>query len=165
MTTVDDDVKTCPRCGYQERRVRSQAQHNRYFAVIEALFHHWPEHHLVTGEVIDFVPDDPTHLRKLLQIKAGYRNVTLIEVPGDNPTPKDIKQALAVAEAVAEVADPYIFIRLHGGALAVFTSKSINYDTLTAAPFIKLSNAVDEVIVTETGFDPETLLREHRRAA
>jgi len=49
---------------------------------------------------------------------------------------REIKNALAVAQAVA---DPYTFIRPHGGALAVFTSKSIRYETLGHAAFNRLN--------------------------
>jgi hypothetical protein len=108
-------------------------------------------------------PTAETHPRKWLQIKAGYRTIKMIEVPSADP--RDVKMALSVAQAVADVGSDYSFIRVHGAGLAVFTSKSINYEALGHAGFCRLNSEIDAVIVAETGHDPETLLQAHRRAA
>jgi hypothetical protein len=41
--------KTCPHCGggLDGGKPRSLEQHRRYFALMRAVFHHWPETHHV----------------------------------------------------------------------------------------------------------------------
>ena len=156
-------LQSCPHCGCELAKIRSAPQHRRYFAVIRALYMHWPERHLETGWAIDFRPESEDQLRKWLQIKAGYFTITSIEVPSDDRA--IIKLAMLAAEGVAKAAKDYILIQPNAGGLTCFTSKSISYNALGHSEFTKLAQAVEEVIVIETGHDPSRLLRETERAA
>lgn len=154
--------KHCPHCGCAFDQ-HSTPQRNRYFAVIRALYMHWPERHLITGAAIEFQPEDETHLRKWLQVKAGYKTVTTVEVPSADPA--ITKLVMLATESIIKAAGGYAFIRPHGDGLAVFTSRSIKVHALSGKEFTRLNDAVAEVIANETGHDPEQLLRETERAA
>jgi hypothetical protein len=52
--------------GAKGPKVRSPADHRRFFGVIKAAFLHWPEKH-------EFQPEDPEHLRAWLLCRAGYK--------------------------------------------------------------------------------------------
>lgn len=159
-------MTTCPHCGVEQTDCghcgkplsnRSESDHRRFFGLVRAAFHHWPEGH-------EFAPDNAEHLRAYLLCKAGYRTVTTIPVE-DDATPAMMTLVMLTAEAAIKAARTYAFTRPHGQSIAVFTAKSINWATLSQKAFNDVRDAVTEVIESETGQTAETLLRETEKAA
>lgn len=150
----------CPVCGYHDKgkgKPRSLDQHKRFYGLVRAAFHHWPEGH-------DFVPHDETHLRKYLICMAGpqWRNMTEILVPFAEDQPGLTRLAAYTMQQAAEAAGGYAFPRVdaNGGRVALYTAKSIKFAEMSHLEFCALSNAVDEVIKSEIGVDPDQLLKE-----
>lgn len=147
----------CPNCGFplsEHARARSPQDHRRFFGVIAATFHHWPEAH-------EFQPDSSEHLRSFLLCKAGYRTVTTIDCPDE----ADVRVIAAAAEAAVKAAGVHAFIRPHGAGLAVFSAKSIAWDKLDQAGFHQIRDAVESVIRAETGLEPNDILKHTEQAA
>lgn len=151
-------VMNCPHCSKPLKSARSPDDHRRFFGVINAAYHHWPEGH-------EFAPDNAEHLRKWLLCKAGYRDVTTIPVDYAEDQPAMLKLVLLTVEGAVKAADGYAFIRPHGYGLAVFKAKSIAWDKIGQKEFNAVRDAVEAVIKAELGIDPETLLKETERAA
>jgi hypothetical protein len=144
---------TCTHCNK-----RSPEDHRRFFGVIRAAFHHWPEAH-------EFQPDSEEHLRKWLLIKAGYRDVTTIPVEYADAQPAMLQLVVLTVEAAMKAAGGYAFVRPHGVGLAIFAAKSIKWDTLSQKKFNIVRDAVESVIKAETGLEPDDILKETERAA
>lgn len=148
----------CPECGCvisdKGGKLRSIEQHRRFFGLIRAVYHHWPETHETQF-------GDETECRKWLTMKAGHREIgARIPLVGVNR-----ERAMLLAEAAIRAAGSYAVPILHGDTLVVFKPKSIAFGKLSHAAFCALNNAVDEVIRAETGLDPDQVLKEHERAA
>lgn len=147
----------CPNCGtvLESRDVpRSVPQHRRYFGLIRAIFHHWPEAH-----ERQFASEE--ECRKWLQMKAGHR-----EVGASIPlTGMSKERAMLLAEAAIRAAGSYAVPVLHGDTLVIWRPKSISFDKLSHKAACRLFDEVSEVIRAETGIDPDQLLIEHERAA
>lgn len=149
--------RTCPTCKQVwQTAPRSSADHRRFFGVLAAVFHHWPEGH-------EFQPDDAEHLRKWLLIKAGYRDVTMVPIETDAPAV--MRAIVPIVEGAVRAANGHAFIKPHGHGIAVFRAKSIAWDKLDQKAFNRVRDAVQEVIRAETGLEPETLLKEVEQAA
>jgi hypothetical protein len=141
-------MSTCPHCGKGGKR-RSIDQHRRFFAVIKRAFEQWPETH-------DFQPDSAEHLRKWLQVKAGYRTVQEIDVRRtDNQSRKIIESTLSAA---MKATGDYAWTVVHGSRLYVVASRSIAFDKISHGEFCTLNNMVQEVIESETGIKVDQLL-------
>lgn len=151
-------MTTCPHCKQPIKAPRSPADHRRFFGVIRAAFHHWPEAH-------DFQPDSDQHLRKWLLCRAGYRDVTTIPCEFAEHEPAVLKLVALAAEGAVKAAKGHAFIRPHGAGIAVFSAKSIKWDELDQKAFGKVREAVEEVIRAEIGIDPDQLLKEAETAA
>lgn len=151
-------MTTCPHCGGDldvgTGKPRSLEQHRRYFAVIRAVFHHWPEAHETQF-------GDETECRKWLQMKAGHREIgARIPLVGINR-----ERAMLVVEAAIRAAGSYAVPVIHGFTLVVFKPKSIAFGKLDHKAFCKLNDEIDAVIKAETGLDADQLLKEHEAAA
>lgn len=151
-------VPHCPHCGgvldAGTGKPRSTEQHRRYFALMRAVFHHWPEAHATQF-------GDETECRKFLQMKAGHREIgASIPLVGVNR-----ERALLLAEAAIRAAGSYAVPHLHGDTLVVFKPKSIAFAKLGHQAFCKLNDEIDAVIFNETGLEAEQLLKEHEAAA
>jgi hypothetical protein len=141
----------------QGPKVRSPADHRRFFGVIRAAFMHWPEQH-------DFQPEDPEHLRAWLLCRAGYKSVT--EIPFEDSWPDAMRElALLAAESALKAAKSHAFVRPHPGGLFVFAPKSLKFDEIGQKEFGQIRESVEEVIKCETGREASELLRETTRAA
>lgn len=152
----------CPNCGFplaEHARARSPQDHRRFFAMIHATFHHWPENHP------EFQPDSAEHLRAWLLCKAGYREVTTIPVEFAEDQPAVLRLVALAAEGAVKAAKGYAFIRPHGSALAVFSAKSIAWDKLDQSQFHDIRNEVEAVIEEETGLKAADLLKQTEAAA
>lgn len=150
----------CPSCGFpltEHSRARSPQDHRRFFKLIAATHHHWPEANA-------FQPDNPEHLRAFLLCKAGYREVTVIPCP-NYADAKTISMISAAAAAALKASRSYAFIRPHAGGLAVFSPKSIAWDKLDQSGFNKIRDACEAVIRDETGMEPDDILNQTEEAA
>lgn len=127
---------------------RSLDQHKRFFAVIAATFHHWPESHA-------FQPDNAEHLRAWLLVRATYCTIRTFHMDGDTD-----EAARLVPVITASMLGKYSWCRARGAELHVCVPQSIAFDKMPHEQFCKLNDDVDEVIRVETGLDPEALLRE-----
>lgn len=150
--------QTCPHCGCDigqpSKSTRSVPQLRRYFAMIKAAFHHWPE----TAER-QFASTD--ELRAYLQMKCGHREIgATVPIVGMNK-----ERAVFLAEAAIRAAGSFALPVLHGDTLVIFKPKSIAFAKLSHTEFCRLSDDVGEIIRQETGLDPEQALREMERAA
>jgi hypothetical protein len=145
----------CPICGYNvddNPNKRSIDQLRRYFAVIRAVHFFWPETH-------EEQFDNPEDLRKYLQMKAGHREIgARIDLNG---LPKE--QALMIAEAAIRATGSYAAPRIHNNVLVVFRPKSIAFHKMSHTAFCELNNQVHEVIIAESGLDPDSVLKEYER--
>lgn len=149
---------TCHVCGYTEHKPggkpRSIDQHRRFFGLMRALMHHWPETH-----PRQFA--DEHELRTWLTMKAGHREV-VAQIPLAG-VPRE--KVAMIVEAALRSAGSYALPILHGDALVIFRPKSIKFAKLSHLDFCALSDAVDVVIRQETGLEPDEVLRETERAA
>lgn len=127
---------------------RSIDQHRRFFGLIAAAFHHWPESH-------PFQPDNSEHLRSWLLVKATYCTIRTFHMDGDTD-----EAARLVPVITASMLGKYSWCRARGAELHVCVPQSIAFDKMPHEQFCKLNDDVDEVIRVETGLDPEALLRE-----
>jgi len=145
----------CPVCGCViDREPRSLAQHRRYFAMIRAAFHHWPESH-----ERQFASEE--ECRKWLQMKAGHREIgATIPLTGMSK-----ERAMLLAEAAIRAAGSYAVPVIHGDTLAIWRPKSIAFSKLGHKEACRLFDDVADVIRAETGIDPEEMMRETERAA
>lgn len=153
----------CPHCQCEidgKSKPRSVDQLRRFFAMLRAIYQHWPES-------AEFQPDDMEHLRKFALIKAGHRETTDVPVAFAEDQPGLTKLTAFAIEGALKAAGAYAFIRPHpdGGLVRVFKAKSIAFDKLGQAEFNALNDAVETVYASETGLDPEAVLKEHERAA
>ena len=145
----------CPVCGCAiDREPRSLAQLRRYFAMIRATFHHWPESH-----ERQFASEE--ECRKWLQMKAGHREIgATIPLTGMSK-----ERAILLAEAAIRAAGSYAVPVIHGDTLAIWRPKSIAFSKLGHKEACRLFDDVADVIRAETGIDPEEMMRETERAA
>ena len=151
------EVEDCPHCGKSMARGRSGPDHRRFFAVLNAAFHHWPEHH-------EFEPDNPEHLRAWLLCKAGYRTIAVVD--SEDGTPVGVlKLAISAAEAACKDAGVHAFFRMHGSTIATFRAKSIAWNTMSQSAFHEVRSAVEEIITAEMGMPTDQLLAEMENAA
>lgn len=159
----------CPHCGCDlpttggagdGQRTRSNPQLRRFFSVIKAAFHHWPESH-------DFRPESPEHLRKFLLCGAGYSEHTDIPVEWAEDQPGVTKLTALAIEAAIRAADGYAFVRpaKHGGRVRVYKAKSIAYHKLSHADACRLFADIDLIIKAELGVEPDELLKQTEMAA
>lgn len=147
----------CPTCGQAKpKKPRSIDDHRRFFGVINAACKNWPEAH-------EFQPDDREHLRAWLLCKAGFRDT--VTIPCESDDPHILKLATLATEAAIKAAKNVAFVRPHGVALAVFTPKSIKFETLDQTQFGSIRQAVEEIIEAETGMKADDLLKSEDAAA
>lgn len=147
-------MKSCPCCGCELApsaggKARSTEQLRRYFAIIRAAFHHWPEAH-------QYQFANAEELRAFLQMKAGHREIGA-KIP---MTGMSKERAMLLAEAAIRGAGSYAMPIIHGDTLVIFRPKSVSFGKMAHADFCALSDAVEAVIRAETGLDPDQMLKE-----
>lgn len=145
---------TCPHCGCELTppsggKPRSVDQIRRYFAMIRAAYHHWPENH-------ERQWSSSEELRAFLQMRAGAR-VVGAELPLAGMRKE---RAMLLAEAAIRGAGSFAMPVIHGDTLVIFKPKSVSFAKMAHADFCKLSDDVADVIRAETGLEAEQLLRE-----
>lgn len=149
---------SCPDCGAVFSAAaptrRSTPQHRRFFGVIKAAFHHWPE-------ADEFRPRNVEHLRYWLEKEAGYFTI----VKTINCQSVEPSQLVAVLTAVFSGAeDDRLFVEVEGSHVSVLKVKSISYDELEHLDACRLFDAVEGVLRAR-GIDPDQLLAETEAAA
>jgi hypothetical protein len=143
--------KTCPHCGKMISKPRSVEDHRRLFAAIAAAHAQWPEAH-------EFQPDNAEHLRAWLTCKAGYRETTVLRLPGSLSEQMQLLFRLGIEAALAGGRGPAFVVPIEGG-VAVVRPKSISFSTLGQSAFAEVRSAIEDVIAAETGLQPDDLLR------
>lgn len=126
---------------------RSYDQLKRFFSVIGAAFHQWPEHH-------PFQPQDAEHLRAWLLVRAKHCTVKTFYLTGDAE-----EYARVIPIIIGTMLHKHSWAKSDGNALHVCVPESINYQTLGHNAFCVLNDEVD-AIIREAGLDPDALLRE-----
>lgn len=127
---------------------RSYDQHKRFFAVIAAVFHHWPHAH-------PFQPENAEHLRAWLLVKAKHCTIKTFYLNDDAG-----EYARVIPIITATMMGKHSWCRAHGNELHVCVPMSIAYEEVKHPEFCKINDDVDEIIRAETGLDPEQLLKE-----
>lgn len=138
----------CPTCGSKRKGIRSGEQHRRFFGVVRAAYHHWPESHSR-----QFSSEE--ECRKFLEMKAGHREVgARIPLTGIRK-----EQAMMLAEAAIRAAGSYAIPVIHGSELIVWKPKSIGFESMGHKAFCELSSAIDEIIHDVFGMSGDDLLQ------
>lgn len=145
-------TKHCPKCGIviddKPSKPRSIDQHRRFFAVVRAVYQHWPESH-------DVQFSTETECRKWLTMKAGWREVaTRLPLTGVRP-----ELAVSLATAAMRAAGAYAVAAHHKGDLVIWKPQSIRFDKMGHQEFCRLNDEVEAVIKSETGLKIDELLK------
>lgn len=130
---------------------RSIDQHKRFFAVMAAIFHHWPSQH-------PFQPENAEHLRAWLLVKAKHCTIKTFYMNDDAE-----EYARLIPIITATMMGKHSWCKANGNELHVCVPMSIaihGENKVSHAEFCKINDDVDEIIRVETGHDPEQLLRE-----
>lgn len=151
-------MSRCPTCGVDAKSSRSSPDHRRFFGLIAAAFHHWPEAH-------EFQASDAEHLRGWLLCKAGFCERTSVECALAYDNPSAAKLVALACEGAMRASGGRGFIRVHRDHIVVFTPKSIAWDKIDQKVFNDVRDRVTAVIEQETGLEADRLLKETEAAA
>ena len=131
---------------------RSSPQHRRYFAIIRAAWHNWPE----DGGTSRFRPQNEEHFRYWLEMRAGHYTVTkTARIESTDPD----KAYMLVSSFLRPSKDTTLFLELDGNLLTQKQTRSISYASLGPAEFGRLKDAVCEIIEAELNVTAEQLLQ------
>jgi hypothetical protein len=148
-------MASCPNCGYVlDGHYRSTPDHNRFFALIESAYEHWPEAHR-------FQPKSAEHLRGWLLCEANHctREILQFEYEADDQTrAKILAFGEVLFEACMRQAPRPRYLEWTFAGLEVRTPKSISHQKCGQKRFNEVRNAVEDVIVAETGVAIDDLL-------
>ena len=142
----------CPHCGgdiERQAKPRSSEQLRRYFALLKAAFHHWPERHAHQFANVE-------ECRAFLQMKAGHREIGA-QIP---LTGMSKERAMLLAEAAIRGAGSYAMPVIHGDVLVIFRPRSVSFAKMAHHDFCRLSDMVESVLQAETGLTADQLLTE-----
>lgn len=147
-------MSKCPICNATiTAQARSIPQHRRFFGVLRAAYHHFPE------IFAEFQPESEEHLRAYLLVKTGHHTVHTIDIQNSN-----VDQLVTIIQAALRAAGSYAFVQPDGDHVKIFKPKSIAFHRLSPSEFTALNTRVEEVY-RELGIDPDTVLREYENAA
>lgn len=150
----------CPHCNSDldpvKGKPRSPEQLRRFFAVLRAMYNHWPES-------AEFQPHCEEHLRKWVLCSAGHRTVVKTLVMPRTSNASLMAAMMQFAETLLGMDNR--FGRWKGSTLAVYEAKSIAFHKLGQAEFNKLNDEVEAVYETETGLKVDEVLKQTERAA
>ena len=133
---------------------RSIDQHKRFFGLVRALYHHWPEGH-------DFQPDNEEHLRAYLLVKAKHRSIKEFYLSDERMT-DDVARLLPVITAM--MLNRYCWAWAEGDALKVCAPLTTNFKDMKHEEACQVYDAVDQY-VRSIGMDPEEVLKQTETAA
>lgn len=116
-------TRHCPGCGIviddKPAKPRSIDQHRRFYAVIRAVYQHWPESHDVNFS-------SETECRKWLTMKAGWREVAArIPLVGVKPD-----MAVMLATSAMRAAGAHCVAVHHKNDLVIWKPQSIRFDKM-----------------------------------
>jgi len=152
----------CPQCDYDLGRIatagkpRSVPQHRRYFKMIAAFHHHWPEWHSQQFA-------RPEHLRKWAQMHCGhYEEAGRLNRSqfGGNA-----ERFALVASWLLDRVGKYGIPKVKGDDLVLYVPKSISFDKLPHNEAVRLMGDVEVFLETQTGLKSADVLKETERAA
>lgn len=159
----------CPCCEHvfdtnKSQKPRSMDQHKRFFGLVRAAFHHWPEH-------MHFQPDSEEHLRAWLICMASpdYRTTNDYSMPNTghpitNAALMEFTEQIAMNE-IGRKGEAFAFKRWIGLTFRVTRPKSIKWNRMLHMKFCTLNNAVEDVIKDVFGVTGDQLLEQHKAAA
>lgn len=128
---------------------RSAKHHRRLFGLIRAAYDLWPEQH-------EFQPENESHLRAWLTIKAKHGQFVAFDLPA-NPTAGDVAKVAALA--VAEMArHEHAWAKPHGNRIVVWHAKTIAWSDVDQREFSPIAQAMEEIMCTEIGTTADKLL-------
>lgn len=133
---------------------RSTEQHRRFFGLVRAVYHHWPE-------AMEFQPDNEDHLRAYLLVKAKYRTIKTFYMTDESVADECAKVLPIVA---AMMLHRYCWAWSDGNAIHVAAPESTAFDKLPHLKACAVYNDVEEY-VRSIGIDPDAVLKETERAA
>jgi hypothetical protein len=152
----------CPACEFawdliKGGKPRSIEQHKRFFQIVKATFHHWPEsHERQFGDLDD--------CRTWLITKAGYCKLhSCTDLKGKSRDDAIMICASALLAAARTPGKPFSDIRK--GKFYVWKTDSISFQNMPHLLFCKLNDAVSDVIKAEMGITADELLEQHKGAA
>jgi hypothetical protein len=159
MEITDSNCRCCgaDRAICLDDSTRSYPHLQRYHVKVRLLFENWPEFNRQTGEIVEFQPSRPEHLRKWLQIMAGYEERDLIVLSSGKPA-----EAAAIRvsiESAMRKAGAFAFIEVKGIVVVIRSSKSIRYRKMGQKAFNELDQRTSDVAYSVTGMDPEELMK------
>jgi hypothetical protein len=135
-------------------RPRSLPQHKRFFGLVRALHHHWPEQ-------LEFQPDNEDHLRAYLLVKAGYRSVKTF-YPEIKGVSVDFAKMIPIVSAM--MLHRYCWAWADGEAVKVCAPESVAFDKLPHKKACQVLNDVEEFVRT-LGIEPDEILKQTESAA
>jgi hypothetical protein len=150
----------CRVCGSEDLGSRSTPQLRRYFAMLKAFYHHWPEAH----------PEqfyDADHFRKWAQMKCGHFRVQRLPFAqaGALGNVKQRERLKLFAEAMFGAAGVHAWPVAQGETLAIYTPKSVSYDKLSHGEATRLFGDVESFLERETGLNAHQVMEAHANAA
>ena len=146
----------CPNCEAtfdieKAGKPRSPEQHKRFWALMNAAFHHWPEMHEQKFSTVN-------EARAWLTMKAGWRELKIkLPLAGVRP-----EIAIVLATAAMRAAGSNAIATHHKGQLCIWTPKSIRFDKMKHLEFCSLNQAVEDVIKAELEITGDELLEQHK---
>lgn len=147
----------CPQCGFDTTQTgvsRSNPQLRRYFALIKAAWHQWPE-----ADAAQYA--DINDFRKRLEMVAGHRETgAVIEDVGEIGP-----RVIDIVEAVVKGTGSHAVVLPVGDRLVVYRPKSIAFRAIGHSEACALFDRVGLVIERKLGVTAEELLKEHESAA
>jgi predicted amidophosphoribosyltransferase len=133
---------------------RSINQHRRFWAVMHALWHHWPE---TEAEQFSTMND----LRLHVTMACGWRKeAARIPISG-----MKLEHAKLLAEAAIKAAGANAAIRIHKDNVVIFVPVSIRFDRLAHLKFCALNADVDAFVASKLGITADELLNQMEKAA
>lgn len=141
----------CKTCG-QPLKGRSNPDHRRLFALIQAAYDQWPE-------TAHFQPVNAEHLRSWLICSAGpdWRNVVTHDV-----SDLDSEARMLLLKVIK---DEHTHAGVKGDLIYKVTPKSMRFDKMSQGEFGALREAIEEVIEQHLGVTCDELLQHKENAA
>ena len=133
---------------------RSNDHHRRFFGLVRAVFHHWPE-------ALEFQPDNEEHLRAYLLVKAKHRTIKTFYLSDENIADECARVVPIVS---AMMLHRYCWAWSDGNAIHVAAPESTAFDKLPHLKACAVYTAVEDFLRT-IGIDPEKVLDETEKAA
>lgn len=135
-------------------KARSSEQHRRFFGLMRAVYHHWPE-------TLEFQPDNEEHLRAYLLVKAKYRTIKTFYLTNEDCA-GELAHVLPIVTAM--MLHRYCWAWTDGNAMHVAAPESMAFDRLPHLKACAVFNDVEDYLKS-IGIDPDAVLKEHEKAA